>query len=397
MKKSLLFFPFVLMLSLLFVSCEKEYSIENGGVPSGGGPNPAVFTFSGGTAACTGALTTGTYKVGTATTSGNTVSLNLLVDSVGTYNITTGALNGVTFSGSGTLTGTGLQTVTLTASGTPTTAGDINYTAGTGGCTFTITVAPNSGSSGGTAVYTFDGNPGTCTGAILGSGTYTAGTATGTTNTVQLNVTVTTAGTYDISTASNDGITFSGSGTFAATGAQTITLSASGTPTAQGDYNFTAGVAGCVFSITVAPGSSSGTDYIRCKIDGTDKTFNDGALAVDVFGLSLAINGTENASSATTGNFSITLTDLTGSITAGTYNDNNLLGKNCVIMYIPDASSSTNAFATATGGQSGTFTVNLTENTATRASGTFSGTLYDNSGAGAVTKSVTNGEFSVPK
>lgn len=395
MKKSLLFIPFILLISLFFVSCEKEYSIENGGVPSGGGPNPAVFTFSGGTAACTGALVTGTYKVGTATSSGNTVSLNLFVDSVGTYNITTGALNGVTFSGSGSLTGTGLQTVTLTASGTPTSAGDFNYTAGTGGCTFTITVASNSGSSGGTAVYTFDGSPATCTGATV-NGTYTAGTATGSGNTVQLNVTVTTAGTYDISTTSNDGITFSGTGTFAGTGPQTVTLTASGTPSAQGDYNFTAGAAGCVFSVTVAPGSTSGTDYIRCKIDGVDKTFNDGALGVDIFGLSLAINGSENAASSTTGNFSITLTNLTGTIDAGTYTIN-LLGKNCMIVYVPDASSSSTAWATATASQPGGFTVELTENTATRASGTFSGTLYDNNGNGTNTKSITNGEFSVPK
>jgi hypothetical protein len=41
------------------------------------------------------------------------------------------------------------------------------------------------------------------------------------------------AGTYNLSAAAN-GVTFSGSGTFAATGVQNVVLTASGTPTSLG-------------------------------------------------------------------------------------------------------------------------------------------------------------------
>lgn len=395
MKKQFLFFPFILFFAIFFTGCEKEYSLENGG-NAPGGPEPAEYTFNGGTGVCTGAVIEGTFKVGTATTSANRVILAVMVDSVGTYNIITSTVNGVSFSGSGTFTATGAQTITLTASGTPATAGDFNFTAGAGGCSFTITVVPNSGSSGGTAVYTFDGSPASCSGATV-NGTYTAGTATGAANTVVLNVTVTTVGTYNISTTADNGITFSGNGTFTTTGAQTVTLTATGTPAAQGDFNFTAGAAGCIFSVTVAPGASSGTDFIRCKIDGVDKTFNDGAIAADLFGI-ITINGTENAAANNTGNITFVLSNLsTLVVTPGTYPNLPSGPTNLsVTTYIPDASNSSDpGWNSSTTTQS--FNVVVTSITANRIEGTFSGTLFDNGGAGSNTKTVTNGQFSVPK
>lgn len=398
MKKIFLFIPFALLLSVFFVSCEKEYSFENGGVPSDGGASLAVFSFSGGTGNCAGAVASGTYKVGNTVTAANTVSLNAIVEETGTYSISTPVQNGISFSGSGSFTATGLQTITLSATGTPTTAGDFNFTAGASGCVFTITVAANSGSSGGTAVYTFDGSPASCSGATT-TGDYKAGTALAAGNTVTLGVDVTTVGSYTITSSASNGVSFSGSGNFTTTGPQTITLTGAGTPAAAGDYNFTAGAAGCIFTISFAAatgGGGGGTDFIRCKIDGVDKTFNDGALALDVFGI-VTINGSENASSSTTGNLSITLSNLsTMTVTPGTYTIN-LLGNNCMVAYIPDASSSGTGWASATASQPQGFTVNVTENSATRVSGTFNGTFYDNDGNGTNTKTVTNGEFSVPK
>ena len=46
-------------------------------------------------------------------------------------------------------------------------------------------------------------------------------------------------GTYNISTTTANGVTFSGSGIFTQTGSVTINLIASGTPTAKGNYTFT--------------------------------------------------------------------------------------------------------------------------------------------------------------
>ena len=60
--------------------------------------------------------------MGTALGASNTVVLNVNITTAGSYNITTTAVNGMTFTWSGTLA-LGNQTITLTGSGTPTTAG----------------------------------------------------------------------------------------------------------------------------------------------------------------------------------------------------------------------------------------------------------------------------------
>ena len=86
------------------------------------------------------------------------------------------------------------------------------------------------------------------------AGTMTTGSAvSGVTQTIT--ATVTTVGTYSISTTAN-GVTFAASGTFAGTGAQTIVLNATGTPTAAGSNTFTLNTTpNCSFSRTVSIGS----------------------------------------------------------------------------------------------------------------------------------------------
>lgn len=147
MKKLILFIPFVLLLSFFFVSCEREISFENGGVPgviTGGGSagGTAQYDFEGGTATCTGATLSGTFTAGTAVTAANTVTLDVMVDSIGSWIVTTSTVSGVSFSGSGTFTATGLQSITLNASGIPTIAGTFNFTPGADGCSFSVTVVP---------------------------------------------------------------------------------------------------------------------------------------------------------------------------------------------------------------------------------------------------------------
>ena len=64
---------------------------------------------------------------------------------------------------------------------------------------------------------------------------------------------VTLIGTWSVTTApAVNGIIFSGTGTFATTGAQTIILTGSGTPTAAGTNTFTVtgGTGTCTFQCT---------------------------------------------------------------------------------------------------------------------------------------------------
>ena len=243
--------------TFFFYSCEKEYSVENGDIPAG---ETAVYSFGGGTGNCAGATVSGTVTAGTALTSANTVELQVTVDSIGTYSVSTASVNGISFSGSGTFTSTGVQTIQLTGSGTPTTAGVFNYTAGSAGCTFSVIAEDSGGSSGGTAVYAFDGGTGDCTGAVV-DGVYVAGVPLTSANTVTLGVNVTTVGTYNISTASGNGISFSGSGTFASTGVQTIILSGSGTPSAAGVVSLKPGSTGCTFNVIITDLTGGTSDY----------------------------------------------------------------------------------------------------------------------------------------
>lgn len=148
MKKYLLSVPVILILSLLFVSCEREISFENGGAttpvgPGGSASGTAHYTFDGGTGACTGALINGTYTAGTALTATNAVVVSVNVDSIGTYSITTSTVNGISFRATGTFTSTGIQTITFAGTGTPTTAGAFNFSIGSNGCSFSVIVLPN--------------------------------------------------------------------------------------------------------------------------------------------------------------------------------------------------------------------------------------------------------------
>jgi uncharacterized protein (TIGR02145 family) len=86
------------------------------------------------------------------------------------------------------------------------------------------------------------------------AGTYKAGTALTAANLITLNMNVTTVSAWTITTAATNGMTFAGSGTFAATGAQTIVLTGTGMPLTSGTTVIPITYAGtsCGASITVA-------------------------------------------------------------------------------------------------------------------------------------------------
>jgi hypothetical protein len=221
----------------------------------GGSGGTSVFTLAGSPNACTGASVQGIYTEGIAANSSNTATIDVNVTSVGTYAISTTAVDGITFSASGTFAAAGAQSVTLSASGTPTAAGSftIPISAGSSGCSFQLTVV-----AGTPATYTLSGAPDSCTGATV-QGTYLVGTPLTTSNTATIQVNVTTGGTYSISTTAVNGITFAGSGNFSTTGAQSVVLTASGTPTVAGDnvISITAGSTSCNFKVNVTTGPAN--------------------------------------------------------------------------------------------------------------------------------------------
>jgi hypothetical protein len=218
----------------------------------GGGGGASVFTLDGSPTSCLSATSQGTYTAGTATNASNKETIHVNVTTIGTYSISTTAVNGVSFAGTGSFTTTGPQTVVLQASGTPAAAGNfqVPITAGATNCNFSLTVA--SGSTA--AVYTLTGQPGACMSYTV-QGTYMAGVAVTGTNTVTVQVNVTTIGSYSMSTTSVNGVTFAASGNFTTTGPQNVILTSSGTPTNAGtiSYPLTAGTSSCTFQVVVLP------------------------------------------------------------------------------------------------------------------------------------------------
>jgi uncharacterized protein (TIGR02145 family) len=251
---------------------------------------------------------TGTLIDGVAV-SGVTQTITATVTATGTYNISTSA-NGITFAGSGTFAGTGAQTIVLTATGTPTAVGTHTFTLNTTpNCNFNRTT--NQPSSGGSAVVsTWTSTVGCAVGA--GTNNSPAGVRRGAVNqtmvdgiaapaaaSVTLVANVTTAGTYNITTTTVNGVTFSASGTFGGTGSQTVTLTPSGTPTNAGNYKWittstpSIDVYGSVITVNAPLGSTYtahrngiisgvhvGTTYLNAT-QTTGETFNNNSNCDD--------------------------------------------------------------------------------------------------------------------
>ncbi|MEP7106420.1 MAG: hypothetical protein ABI760_00530 [Ferruginibacter sp.] len=364
--------------------CAFPVTITSGG--SSGGTS--VFTYDGNSGNCTGFTPGGTYAAGTALGAGNFASVSVNVTTLGTYAVSTNTVNGITFSANGTFTATGTQVIQLNGSGTPIVGGTFDFTPGANGCTFSITVT---GSSSGSAVFTYDGGTGICTTAFP-SGTFTSGNVLTASNIVIVDVNVTATGTYLITTPLVNGFSFSGSGSFATIGINSVTLTGTGTPATEGDFNFTLSNNGCSFPITVFAGTPS-TDFLRCTIDGIDRTFNLNISSVIPDPALVAISGDETSASVTP-SFQISLAK-SPAVTIGNYDRFSLTNTStyCGIAY----SDGVAATGWATGIlQSGGFSVNVTSYAGNRIEGTFSGTLYDNDGSGTVTKAITAGQFSVP-
>src|SRR5450631_2048568 len=241
-----------------------------------GGVSSGVLGDSSGS--CKPVILAGTYAQGIALTSINTVQVQVTVATAGTYSIKTNTVNGVTFSKTGTFTSTGVQNVILTGSGTPTISGDQNFTLSYGNsqCDFKITFAsPASGTLG--------GGGGSCTPFAI-AGVYTQGVVLDASNTVQIQVDVTTVGNYTISTNTANGVLFSKTGTFTATGVQTILLTGSGTPVNAGPQNFTVtfGSSNCSFSLSFLAGVAPSGDYFPLTLNSNWTYSSSAGSSLDV-------------------------------------------------------------------------------------------------------------------
>lgn len=228
---------------------------------NGNGVSSGVLGDSSGN--CQPVVLNGIYSQGIAMDSSNTVQVQVTVATAGSYSIKTNTVNGIIFSKTGTFTSTGIQNVVLTASGTPTNSGVQNFTLvyGNSQCNFNINFAPPASGSLG-------GGGGSCTPFAI-AGTYQQGILLNTTNTVQIEVNVTTPGNYNITTNAANGVVFSKSGTFTTTGVQNILLTGSGIPVNAGPQDFTVsfGNSNCTFNISFLQGVAPSGDYFPLTLN----------------------------------------------------------------------------------------------------------------------------------
>jgi hypothetical protein len=337
--------------------------------------DPVAGTLGGGPGACTPATINGTYTLNVPLTAANTVQVQITTAAIGPYSVSTGAaVAGISFSGTGTSTGA-TQLIILTGSGTPTASGPQNFTVtfGSSTCTFSITI-------GAGAAFNPD-----CSSAFV-DGIYEVGTALDATNTVDIDVDVTSVGVYNISTTANNGMVFSTSGTFITLGTQTITLVGSGTPAAQGTFNIQMpGTTPCTFPVDVDPAATIDWQFTAAGPTTTVSGSTDNALLISLIP---PITQFAYTGSNATDVIIIGLADITGGINAGeTYST--LPGPVNFATFVYDINSGADQLTTdATRNLTITITVH---NTVTKTiSGTFSGNVKNNAGA---TRAITAGSF----
>lgn len=238
-------FIVLIVCTLLFSTCKKEYSFEGGILP-----DIAAFTLAGAGATCTGSTIMGIYKTGVSLTAGNTIQLDIVVTKIGSYNVSTNLENGIQFSTSGAFADTGKQSITLIGNGTPVSTGSYSFIIPVGpGCSFVIDIIPSTIDF---ASFTLAGSPDACQNVIV-NGDYYSGYVLNSSNTIDLVVDVIKAGDYILSTDTIDGISFSTSGTFTTIGNQRLKLLGTGTPPLPGNLVFKpiAGISSCNFTVPV--------------------------------------------------------------------------------------------------------------------------------------------------
>ena len=315
----------ILTLGIVY-SCKKELSVEYGTSAKGSLQSSAGD--------CLPKTVGGSYVAAKSLNDSNYIDVTVDVTAPGPYKIFTDTLNGYSFIATGTFSNTGTNTVRLKGSGQPGTAGADDFTVSfdTSFCDVAVIVLP-AGSSGGAATYTLVGAPGTC-GSFTPFGNYIKDTTLDGRHYVTVNVNVTSPGTYSITTNTVNGYSFSGSGTFGATGVQTVKLQGNGKPIAAGSNAFTvtAGTSTCTFSVTTAataPQSCSanvqGTYTVGTALTATNKvSITHTYAAAGSYNVSTnTVNGYSfgpSSYTATAGSNTVTLTATGTPTAAGTNN-----------------------------------------------------------------------------
>ena len=232
----------LLTTTLYFVGCKDEYSFEGRASDSPTTDTALVnagnarFVMIGEPDSCGGAVIAGAFEAGVALTTENVARLAVNVTTIGQYQISTDTINGIFFSGIGSFDSIGKQIVLLKGKGTPVNPGTLYVSAKAPGthCPFKLEIL----GAGLPATYILIADPTThCVNTSV-NGNYRVGVPLTAENTVTIVVDVKVPGSFNISTDTINGTTFSNKGKLAKTGYQYVVLTATGIPVTTGSYAF---------------------------------------------------------------------------------------------------------------------------------------------------------------
>lgn len=250
----------LLLMEVFIISCQQEIGFEEISGPARG----TITKDQNNT--CLPAEFTGLYSAGMNLQPAiHTLVVDVTIISPGSYIITSDTVNGVFFSGKGYFSVAGSQKVILQGSGRINNTDPLELIVRFDQSDCTVTINQGNG-SGGTTQFTLvaSGSPLTC-GTPTINGSYEENQALTVLNTVRLNVNVLVAGSYDITTAVVNGMTFSGAGMLNV-GPHSIILTGSGTPLNAGPtaINISSGSSACLFTILVSD-TNAGNEW-ECSI-----------------------------------------------------------------------------------------------------------------------------------
>jgi hypothetical protein len=267
MKQLLRFFLFLVTTGVLLTACQKELNFEignaKGTIAKDANNNCAPIT------------TNGSYVKNVALAATNYIDVQVNITELGNYIIKTDTVNGYYFYDSSAVAILGVNTFRLKGYGTPVNASIDDFVVSFDGstCDVSIVVTATPGGGSGAAEFTLMGSPNACANAKQSNNFFATIPTLAAVNHDTIYVDVTATGTYTINatTTPSNGLTFSKSGTFTATGPnQPVILEAVGTPSTAGSIPYTitttSPASNCGFNLTVQALPAPATFTFNCGL-----------------------------------------------------------------------------------------------------------------------------------
>ncbi len=247
----------IFLVSILMISCSKDFSYE-GGV----GPLMARGSLQDSLHNCRDIQVAGNYIKDSILNQANYLVVKVNITLPGRYVVYSDTVNGYWFRDSGMIANTGLQQLTLKGYGKPFSPIAATYTIHFDTSTCSFTMPANA------AVYRFNGNANSCP-SITVNGIYRVGAKLNAGDSINVPIKVLIPGTYAIETALVNGMQFCAKGVFLNSGDYVVSLLGQGRPNDKGTSQIPLTINNAVCSFPVDAILDT-TMYWKCTVEGVE-------------------------------------------------------------------------------------------------------------------------------